>query len=349
MEVVNKFRHLFNLTDETGILQHSLYSIPNLTKGYTTDDNSRALIAALMLYEVYREEKYLDLLKKYLSFLIYAQNSSGYFRNFMSYKREFIDEVGSEDCFGRTLWALGYLSNTNLSNGYQSVAVTLLKKALPNVVNLNSLRGNAYSLIGLSLLYNSDTGEFNKERIKSLIISISEKLVQSYRKNQDERWKWFENIMTYSNALLPWALFRSYTITKDEKVLYIAKESMEFLENVTFRNGYFKPIGCKGWYRKDDTKPTEFDEQPIEACETALMYQEAYRVFKEEKYREKAIKCYRWFLGENSKNVSLINEETGGCYDGITEEGVNLNEGAESLISLIMTEMVVNHSEKVFK
>ncbi|HHY79929.1 MAG TPA: glycosyltransferase, partial [Thermoanaerobacter sp.] len=133
MKLATKFQHLFKLTDDTGILQHSLYSIPDLTKGYTTDDNSRALIAASMLYEVYKDEKYLDLLKRYLSFLIYAQNGKGYFRNFMNYNREFIEEVGSEDCFGRTLWALGYLLNTNLSNGYQSVAVTLIKKALPNV------------------------------------------------------------------------------------------------------------------------------------------------------------------------------------------------------------------------
>ncbi|MBT1280359.1 beta-L-arabinofuranosidase domain-containing protein [Thermoanaerobacter sp. CM-CNRG TB177] len=349
MKVSTKFQHLFNLTDDTGILQHSLYSIPDLTKGYTTDDNTRALIAASMLYEVYKDEKYLELLRRYLSFLIYAQNSKGYFRNFMNYNREFIEEVGSEDCFGRCLWSLGYLLNTNLSNGFKNVALALLKKALPNVANLNFLRGNAYSLIGLSLLYNSDVTEFNKEKIKNLMISISKKIVQRYRQNKDGEWKWFENVMTYSNAVIPWSLLKVYTVTKDEEVLEVAKESMEFLAKVTFKNDYFKPVGCKGWYKKGNEKPAEFDEQPIEACETALMYTEAYKIFKEEKYREKAFKCYKWFLGENSKNVSLVDEETGGCYDGLTKDGVNLNEGAESVISLIITEMIVNHTDIVFK
>ncbi|MGB9809626.1 MAG: glycosyltransferase, partial [Caldanaerobacter sp.] len=139
-----------------------------------------------------------------------------------------------------------------------------------------------------------------------------------------------------------------YAILKDKESLKVAEASMEFLESVTFKDGYFKPIGCKGWYKKGDKK-AEFDEQPIEACETALMYIEAYKIFGKEEYLEKAKKCYRWFLGDNSQGISLFDEMTGGCYDGITEDGVNLNEGAESLISLIITDMIVNHTAKVYR
>lgn len=349
MGVATKYAHLFTLTDDTGIFQHSLYSIPDPSKGYTTDDNARAAIAATMLYQVYREEVYLSLLRRYLSFLIYAQNEEGFFKNFMNYNREFTEKKGSEDCFGRSLWALGYLLNVPFSDeSYHNVAIRLLEKALFNVKKLYSLRGKAYSLIGLSLIYNSEAFESDRGEIRDLVKSLSQDLLKSYYKNREENWKWFEDQMTYSNAILPWSLLKAYTVTKDEEVLRVAKESMDFLGSVTFKDGYFKPIGCKGWYKKGG-KRAEFDEQPIEACESALMYIEAYRVFGEEEYLNKAKKCYRWFLGENSQNISLVDEETGGCYDGITEDGVNLNEGAESLISLIMTDMVVNHSSKVFK
>lgn len=334
--------HIFNLTDDTGIMQHSLYSVPDPNKGYTTDDNSRALIAASMLYEIYKDKKYLELIYKYMSFLAYAQNNKGTFKNFMKYNREFTEDEGSEDCFGRCLWALGYVLNTSLQEGLKNAAVFLIKKAIPNVLRLNYLRGKAYSLIGLCLLYKAGINKFDKNQIKNSINLLSNDISEQYRTNKDEKWKWFEDTITYSNAVIPWSLLKSYSITKREESLDIALNSMEFLESICFKNGYFKPVGCKGWFKKGSLV-AEFDEQPLEACETSLMYIEAYHVLKDKEYLEKAVQCSKWFLGENSKKVSLIDEDTGGCYDGITCDGVNLNEGAESIISKIIADMVVNY------
>ncbi|MDI6604805.1 MAG: glycosyltransferase [Thermoanaerobacteraceae bacterium] len=339
--------HILRLTDDTGIFQHSLYATPDLSKGYTTDDNSRALIAISMLYETYKDNRLLGLLYKYMSFLLYAQNDKGMFKNFMDYNRKFIEETGSEDCFGRCLWSLGYILNISLPKGLKNSAIHLLKKALPNVYKLSYVRSKAYTLIGLCYLYNSKISSFNVNDIKDMINLLSNDLLEQYNKNADEKWKWFEDTITYSNALIPWALIKSYSVIKRKEILDAAVESMNFLERIYFKNDYFKPVGCKGWFKKNK-EPAEFDEQPIEACETALMYVEAYHVLKERKYMEKAIKCDKWYLGENSKKISLIDSETGGCYDGITNEGVNLNEGSESIISRIIANMAVNNDYLIF-
>lgn len=329
--------YIFLLTDDTGMLQHSKCSLPDPRYGYTTDDNARALIMALLLYERYKEKKYLDLVYRYASFLVNAQNKKGTFKNFMSYDRKWLEDEGSEDCFGRCIWALGFaLSNPYTPQGVKNGLSHILKNALKHIESLHALRAKAYTVIGLARL------EGDEER--RLLLKAAQSLCHQYEVQKDGDWKWFENIVTYCNSIFPWSLFLAYQVTGEKKFLDIAGESLEFLEQITLKNGYFKPIGCKGWYPKNES-PAEYDEQTVEACEAVLTYQEAYKITGKQDYLEKAKSCHAWYKGANSKGISLIDSETGGCYDGLTINGVNHNMGAESLVSYVISSLKILEAE----
>jgi len=326
--------HIFRMTDDTGMLQHSKFSIPDPRFGYTTDDNARALIMALMLYERYKDKKYLDLVYRYTSFLLNAQNEKGKFRNFMSFDRKWLEDEGSEDCFGRCIWALCFaVSNEYTPLGIKHCCAYMLEKAMPHISNLYAVRAKAYSIIGLAHL--------DGEEPKSLIYETARSLCRAYEENKDRDWKWFEDIVAYCNNVLPWSLISAYRITKERKFLDVAEESLEFLERVTFKNGYFKPVGCKGWFLKGES-PAEYDEQTVEACEAVLTYCEAYEATGDKRYLQKAKRSHAWYEGANSKGIRLIDSETGGCYDGLTHDGVNLNMGAESLVSYIISYLKIS-------
>lgn len=326
--------YIFRLTDDTGMLQHSKYSLPDPEHGYTTDDNARALIMALMLYERYKKKKYLDLVYRYASFLLSAQNEKGRFRNFMRYDRKWLEEEGSEDCFGRCLWALGFaLSNRHTPKGIKRCLSYMLEKAMPHVTSLNYPRSKAYSIIGLARLEGED--------VKRLIFEMARSLCSLYDEHKEGEWKWFENTVTYCNFVLPWSLIEACRAAGEKRFLDAAEESLEFLGGVTLRNGYFKPVGCKGWLVKG-ARPAEFDEQTVEACEGVLAYLKAYEATGKRDYLQKAKKCHDWYEGLNSEGLSLIDGETGGCCDGLTQNGLNLNMGAESLVSYVISYMKIS-------
>jgi hypothetical protein len=321
--------YIFLMTDDTGMFQHSYFGVPNPIYGYTTDDNARALIMAVMLYERYHEKKYLDLIYRYSLFLLNAQNKDGKFKNFMSYDRRWLEKEGSEDCLGRCIWALGFaLFSDCTPKGVKAALANVLKKALPNVASLEHIRAKAYSIIGLSFIDDSDS--------KGLVYDMAQSLCTQYDEHKDGEWKWFEDDVTYCNSVLPRSLFSAYRITGDKEFLRVAEESLEFLENITFKHGYFKPVGCNGWLHKGK-KPAEYDQQPVEACGTVLTYLEGYKATGNENYKDKAKKCHAWYEGENSKGLSLIDADTGGCYDGLKDKGINLDMGAESLISYVVS------------
>jgi len=340
MECIEKellnFRHIFRLTDDTGMFQHSKYGVPDPSKGYTTDDNARALIAAVMIYEKYKQSEYLDLIYRYASFLLNAQNEVGKFKNFMDYNRNFVEEEGSEDCFGRCLWALGYtVAAPTVPQNVKAACKSMLKKALPNVEHLKFIRGKAYSIIGLSYMDGND--------IRQYIETLASSLVEEYHKHSEDQWNWFEESVTYCNAVMPWALFKAYRVLGEQQLLDIAIKSMKFLEKETFTESYFQPIGCKGWLEKNK-KAALFDQQPVEACEMLLAFLEAYKITHDFHYLKRARACFEWYQGRNCQGLCLIDPETGGCYDGITKEGLNYNQGAESLVSYYIAYMtILNH------
>lgn len=333
-----KTDHIFRMTDDTGMFQHAIYGVPNRSKGYTSDDNARALIMAVQLYDEYRLKEFQRLIYEYVSFLGHAQNADGTFRNFMGYNREFLEEQGSEDCLGRCLWALGYTyAHYATPKNVKKTVWKLIEEALPNCLKIISPRAKAYVIIGLSYL----DGEKNHGYISKLATSLADQ----YDLYNDSEWNWFEDSMTYCNAVLPWAMLRAARVTQENRYKQIGLESLRFLESKTFRLNYFKPIGCKGWLQKGK-EPAQFDEQPVEACETTLVFLEAHEITGNQAYLDRATTCFSWYRGDNWRNISLIDDETGGCYDGIELGGLNHNQGAESVVSLWMAYLAVKQYVK---
>jgi glycosyltransferase involved in cell wall biosynthesis len=338
-EILPKFSltHVIRLTDDTGIVQHAKYGIPNLKEGYCLDDNARALIMALMAYQRNKSKEAFELLPVYLSYIHYMQTDDGNFRNFLSFNRQYLDEVGSEDSFGRTIWALGHLISCAASNSYREFALEILRKSFPHFETLKHLRGMANTIIGISLylqVFPTDEGMVKK------LVDLTQPLIDAYERNQDAEWQWFEEKMTYDNAILPLALLHSAEITGNEKAKKIAMSTMAFLDKLTLSNGYLSPVGNDGWYYKGSQFPV-FDQQAIETMAMVLMHFQAYQIFREPEYIEKMFLCYKWFLGENTLRAPLYDHETKGCCDGLLPTGINRNQGAESTLAYLISHLTV--------
>lgn len=333
-----KLDHLVRMTDCTGIIQHAVYSLPARPSGYTTDDNARALIVALKLHECTRDERTLLLAERYLGFLNYAQTPEGKYRNFVDYARNFLEEEGSEDAFGRATWACGYLLASHPNWRLAANARRLLEASLPWVPELRAPRAQAYALMGLYHALEADPGD---GRMHALVGRLADSLLARYRRTAGPGWYWFEDIMTYSNGILPQALFLGYAATGRKAYLAVAVECLGFLTDVLFEDGTLRLVGNRGWYPRGGAK-APFDEQPVDAAAMVLVYLTAYRVTGRKDYYHLAEAAFAWFLGRNVHGQALYDPETGGCYDGLTPEGVNLNQGAESLIVYLLAYLTMH-------
>ena len=330
-------KHIKRLTSSTGIIQHATYNVPNLKTGYCIDDNSRALLMTLMAWDQLKDEESLDLIPTYLSFINYMQNDDGTFRNLLSYNNEYLDESGTEDSFGRTIWALGYLIRRPPNPGYFQISLDMFAKAIPNFIKLIGLRGISYTIIGL---YHYLKRNPNDEKMMMLLKDLTYKIIDSIDANRDKDWIWFENKLTYSNGIIPLALFYSYKLMKDKKILIIAKEVLSFLENIKFKNDYLNVIGNNGWFKKGKD-PARFAQQPINASAMVLAFDQAYKTTKNIEYLKKMYTSYLWFLGENDLGIPLYNFDTKGCFDGLESYGINKNQGAESTLSYLIAHLKV--------
>ena len=330
--------HIQRLTDDTGIVQHAKYGIPNLKEGYCLDDNARALILTILAYQQNKSKIALELLPIYLSYIQYMQCDDGNFRNFLSFKREYLDEVGSEDSFGRTIWALGYLINNAPNNSYREFASELFLKSVPHFKNLKHLRGIANTMIGLT---NFLKAHKHDEHIRAELDKLAEPLKAAYRSNKQGRWLWFEEKMTYDNAILPLALLCHFEATGDKESMDIALESMEYLSQKTLIQGYLNPVGNDGWLYKDGPEMAIYDQQAIETMAMVMMYFKAYEITHDLTYIKQMYLCYQWFLGENSLHLPLYDHETKGCGDGLQTYGVNRNQGAESTLAYWVSHLIV--------
>ncbi|MCF6183842.1 MAG: glycosyl transferase, partial [Bacteroidales bacterium] len=329
--------HIKRLTDDTGIIQHAKFAIPNLKDGYCLDDNARALLMTLMAYKQKKDTHVLELCTIYLSFILYMQNNDGTFRNFMNFRREYLDETGSEDSFGRTVWALGYLLNNAPNDASFQSAKDLFFNALPNFIKLNSVRSIAFTLIGISHYLKRMSSDENLIRILKI---LANKLVVHYETNKTDKWKWFEPLLSYDNAILPLSLFHTYEIIGDRKIKKIAFESLNFLSDITLNEGYLSVIGNEKWYNKDGERSV-YAQQPVDASAMVLMFHQAYMLTKDIKYLEKLYASFMWFLGENDLRMNLYDFETNGCCDGLERNGVNRNQGAESTLSYLISHLTV--------
>jgi glycosyltransferase involved in cell wall biosynthesis len=328
--------HVKRLTDDTGIVQHAKYGIPNLKEGYCLDDNARALLMSAMAFNNKSDET-IKLMPIYLSYIHYMQNDDGSFRNFLSFSRNYLDEIGSEDSFGRTIWALGYLIYSFPKDSYHQPGLDIFRKSLPYFRKLKHLRGIANTILGLSYFIKRFPDD---EESKTLLLELANKLIKEYNSKKSIDWNWFENILTYDNAIIPLSLFHAAEITHDDEILKIAIESSVFLESITLKNGYLKPIGSKGWFVKGKVC-ADYAQQSVDVMGMVLLFFKAYEVTKERKYLDKMFKSYMWYMGKNDLSLPVYDYETGGCNDGLEENGLNRNQGAESTLSYLIAHLTV--------
>lgn len=329
--------HIKRLTDHTGIIQHAKFGIPDFSEGYCLDDNSRALLMVCMYYNHSKDPEALDLMTVYLSYIHYMQNKDGSFKNFLSFNRNFLDEEGSEDSFGRTIWALGYLLSHSPKDAYYQTGKEIFSNAVANFGNIKSIRGIAYTIMGIYYylkLHSYDNA------MKRHLRTLTDTLVNHYNQNQSEDWKWFEVLLAYDNGILPLALLHATEILKDKKVTDVALESMEFLTEHTLKDGYLSIIGNKDWFIKDKERSI-YAQQPIDALAMVLMYHQAYKLTGDREFLKKLFTSFMWFLGENDMRMGLYNFETQGCCDGFETDGVNRNQGAESTLAYFIAYLTV--------
>ena len=329
-------KHLRLLTDDTGILQHAKYIVPNRSHGYCTDDNARALITVVIAQDMLPENDALyELTSRYLSFLDYAFNKeNGRFRNFMTFDRKWIEEYGSEDSHARAVWGLGVAVARLKSEGQVQLAMNLFKQALAALDGFVSPRAWAYSLVGIHAYLVHFGGDSEARRIREL---LALKLFDLYTKNASPDWPWIENIVTYSNGRIPQALLLSGQWLQKGDLVEAGLRSLEWLIKIqTDPAGHFTAVGNDGWYVKDG-KHAKFDQQPLEVHAMIDACTEAYNVTGEKKWIEKARFCFDWFLGKNDLNAPIYDYTTGGCRDGLGAEGANLNQGAESTLVWLLS------------
>ena len=329
--------HIKRLTDDTGIIQHAKYGIPNLKEGYCLDDNARALIMALMTFKQMKDYTALELCPVYLSYIHYMQNDDGTFKNFLSFNRNFLDETGSEDSYARTIWALGYMLANAPNDSYYQIGKLIFFKAVPGFERLKEIRSIANTILGISYYLQANPSD---ENMTKTLRKLSAILTEHFDKHSDESWKWFEDEFTYDNAMLPLALLHSAEILNDKKIQEVAIETMDFLTDITMKDGYLSVIGNECWFKKGG-QHSKFAQQPLDSLAMVLMFHQAYHLLRDKKYLEKLFFSFMWFLGDNDLRISLYDFETKGCCDGLESFGVNRNQGAESTLAYIISYLTV--------
>ena len=330
--------HLSALTDDTGILQHAIYSLPNCNEGYTTDDNARALIVATLLDRAKQPgyHEYRDLTHRYLAFLWLAfDDKAGRFKNFLSYDRRWLESIGSEDSHGRALWALGTVLGRSDDAGLRGAAGRLFEAATPATLRFTSPRAWAFSILGMQAYLDWFPGD---RAIQIARNTLADKLLDIYERTKTESWNWFERSLSYSNARLPQALLIAGWRSENKRMVEVALESLSWLVAEQHRadGDVFVPIGSRGFYTAGDEK-ARFDQQPVEACATISACLQAFQLTDEKHWLDEARCAFRWFMGQNDLQVPLYDESTGGCRDGLHPDRVNENQGAESTLSFLMS------------
>ncbi len=337
--------HLDRMTDCFGMIQHANYGLPDFRTGYTTDDNARALVVALKHHRLYGDARSLQLVEQYLAFLMYAETPDGQFHNFIGYDRHPLDVVGSEDAFGRSLWALAHVVAFPPRPGLVGPAERMLHEALGHVETLHHPRSQAYCLSGL--YWWTKASRTDRPRAEKLARKLADDLLDRYRDNRRQDWEWVLEEFTYANAALPQAFFRASQILGDEECARAGRATLDFLIRVSEVDGVVSVIGNREWLHPDGSdKPARFDQQPIEACLMVEADLAAYEVTSDADYLRHAWRSLEWFYGSNILGLSLYDPETEGCFDALMEHGVNQNRGAESTLSLLLARLVMEEAKQ---
>ena len=328
--------HLLSMTDDTGILQHAIFSLPNCLEGYTADDNARALIVTTLASgSASSDYWHASLSRRYLAFLWFAFNDkAGRFRNFLSYDRAWQEDIGSEDSHGRALWAVGTVLGHSDDAGLRGAAGRLFEAAFPAALTFTSPRAWAFSILGMQEYLDWFPGDRVIQGVRN---ALADRLLDIYERSHSKTWQWFEKSFSYSNARLPQALMLAGWRSENQRMIDVGCETLKWLVAEQHRDDQdvFVPIGSRGFCAEDGEK-ARFDQQPVEACATISACLQAYRLTSEKHWLVEAWSAFRWFLGKNDLQVPLYDAITGGCRDGLHPDRVNENQGAESTLSFLM-------------
>ncbi|NQV03697.1 MAG: glycosyltransferase [Bacteroidia bacterium] len=330
------FRHVERLTDYTSIIQHSKGCIPSYKTGYCLDDTSRALILSIKAYHRFGDQKYITFIHRYLAYLMYMQNQEGDFKNFLNYNRESFEVSGSDDAYGRAVWALGTLIRFADSDSLFQLAIELFNTSTRRISHLEYARGFANCILGF---YHYIKRFPNQEQPIQILRLLADKLCNCYEKHKREDWDWFEASLTYDNGLLPAALYKAYQLIAHERYLTIADTTTRFLEKTCFKNDHLSIIGNKQWFRGGEEIPG-FAQQPVDALAMIILYDTIHKIRRDDKSLNKIKICFGWFFGNNDLNLPLYDSETKGCNDGIEELNISQDQGAESIISYLMSWLI---------
>ena len=328
--------HLYRMTTKEGIIQFSKLNRPDIASGYTIDDNARAMVAAGMHYQVKGKARDLNLIRKYIKFISMCQQPGGDFLNYVDKNLQFTDqnqEVNLDDSNGRAIWALGYITTLHeiLPADLIEETISIINRALPHIHSMHSTRSMAFSIKGLYHYYSAQ----KVAEVKPVIQTLAERIKAMYKHEAGTTWNWFESYLTYGNSIMPEAMLYAWRITGDKKYKKVAYESFDFLLSKIFNERGIEVISNRGWLQKGD-KQAKYGEQPIDVAYTIMALAEFYEDSGNESYHDKMVTAFNWFLGHNRLNQIVYNPCTGGCYDGLEEDHVNLNQGAESVASYLM-------------
>ena len=341
-----KLDHLHLMTDNTGMIQHASFTVPNYREGYSIDDNARALIVSTHLEELeLGNGEAFALASRYLAFVWYAFNAqTGRFRNFMDYQRNWLEESGSDDSHGRALWALGTVLGRSNTPALQSMAGLVFEQALPAILNTTSPRAWAFALIGIQEYLRRFAGDRRANQVRE---ELAGRLLALYQSHRTDAWRWYEAGLTYCNAVLPQALLMCGQWIPNDAMTEAGLESLNWLTNLQHTNadgGHFVPIGSNGFYEQGAER-ARFDQQPVEAQAMVSACLEAYRLTGDKRWRREARRAFEWFLGRNDLNLPLYDPTTGGCRDGLHPDRPNENQGAESTLAFLQASLELRLAE----
>jgi len=334
-----KLAHLVKLTDNFGIIQFAKLTEPDFSSGYTLDDNARALIVAALYYKKFRTYSSLKLASIYLNFLYRVAKPDGYFNNYVNLNRA-IDEQknlqeNSEDSSARGLYALALVSTTKqIPKRFRKQAHSLFEQSFQKNIAFSSPRAAAFYIKALYCLLS----KWKEPKTLAVLRYYCERLVALYEKSHSPDWEWFEHYLTYSNAILPEALLLGYKITGERRYLEVSEKTLNFLIKHTFKDSTYIPIGQSGWFLKGGTRQY-FDQQPEDTAATVEALNTMFQITSEKHYKKLTNIAFNWFLGDNVLGQVVYDRTTGGCYDGVGEKFINLNQGAESTISYLLARL----------
>jgi glycosyltransferase involved in cell wall biosynthesis len=338
--------HIKHMTTDKGIIQFSKINQPDNYSGYTLDDNSRALVAMCMHFISTGDTKSIWYINRYLDFIKFCLQPDGDFLNYVDIENNFTDQnktVNLDDSNGRALWALGYLISKKklLPEKISSGAIEIIHKMIPYVEKIHSTRAMAFAIKGLYYYHTAS----KSPKSFNLVKTLADRLVQMFKHESNEKWQWFEGYLTYANSILPEALLYAWLLTGESIYKEIALSSFSFLLSKIFNENGIEVISNKNWLQRG-VAAGRFGEQPIDVAYTIMTLSKFYDSFNDEDYLAKMETAFNWFLGNNRLHQIIYNPCTGGCYDGLEETHVNLNQGAESTISYLLARLTVEKYKK---